>query len=251
MSSRIRSRAWFFTLDNANISMVAQICNIFGNLEYVFQLEKADSGMIHFQGVVRYKNPVECWPNLKAHWERCRNWRKAIIYCSKVETRIDGPWTNLKNLKFRKTIKDPLRGVKPYVWQKEILEIIKNEPDNRKIFWYYESEGNSGKSTLCKHIVMNYNACLLGGNCKDNFCAIKIFIEKKDMDIVVFDIPRSQFNSISYKTIECVKNGMVFNSKYESGQLIFNSPHVIVMCNFPPDLSKLSRDRWVIKNILK
>lgn len=249
MSSRVKSRAWFFTLDNANLDMVEQLRLSFENLDYVFQLEKSESGMIHFQGVVRYPNPVANWPSVNAHWERCRNWRQAIKYCSKVNTRINGPWTNIKNLKFRKTIIDPLACVEKYEWQNEILDIIKSEPDNRKIYWYYDSVGGIGKSTLCKHIIMNYNAVLLGGNARDNFCALKTYNEERDIDIVLFDIPRCQFNKLSYKTIECVKNGIVFNSKYESGQLLFNPPHVIVMCNFEPDMSMLSEDRWHIRKL--
>ena len=28
----------------------------------------------------------------KFHWEICHSWKKALLYCSKSDTRIDGPW---------------------------------------------------------------------------------------------------------------------------------------------------------------
>lgn len=244
-----RSRSWFFTWNNPPENSWAQIKETFDllGIEYVFQLEKAEQ--VHFQGVVRYKNPVEKWPNLPCHWERCRNWRQAIKYCSKVDTRIDGPWTNLENLKFRKTIIDPLAGKELKDFQKKILEIIKNPVDDRKIYWFWEPEGNSGKSTLAKHIVMNYNAVLLGSGTKDCLCCLKLYMEEKDVDVVIFDIPRCRFNDISYEVIESVKNGMLFSGKYESGFITFNPPHVVIFANYPPDIQFLSEDRWVVEKI--
>ncbi len=229
--------------------MVDQLQLDFENLDYIFQLEKGENGMIHFQGVIRYKNLRANWPDVEAHWERCRNWRASVKYCSKRDTRIAGPWTNLKNVKFRKSVRDPLDGLTLRNFQKEILEIIKSEPDDRKIYWFWESEGNSGKSTLCKHIIMTRNAVLLNGNSKDCFCCLKKFDENRDIDIVIFDIPRCQFNTISYKVIESVKNGMFFSGKYESDFITFNPPHVIVLCNFAPERGMLSEDRWVINYI--
>ena len=68
-------------------------------------------------------------------------------------------------------------------------------------------------------------------------------------NIVIFDVPRDNGNKVSYKSIESIKNGVIFSSKYESGYKIFNSPHVIVFANCEPEYSSLSSDRWVVKNI--
>jgi hypothetical protein len=56
-------------------------------------------------------------------------------------------------------------------------------------------------------------------------------------------------NKVSYSSIECIKNGMITNTKYETGFKVFNPPHVVVFSNFPPDEEKLSADRWNIKEI--
>ncbi len=256
MTKRIRSRAWKFTVNNVDICDRAQLQLDLESkgLEYVFQMEKGENtGMIHFQGVCRYENPRDNWPNIKGcHWGRCRNWKFQKGYCSKRNTRISGPWTNIKNLIVRKSLIDPMEGLELRKFQLEIMEILEcgKNPDNRKIHWFWELEGNSGKSSLAKHIIMTRNAVLLGGSSKDAFCCLSKYNETKDIDIVIFDIPRCSFNRISYKTIESVKNGMVFSPKYESNFIVFNPPHVVVLCNFPPDRTMLSADRWDVRNIV-
>lgn len=247
-----RSAVWFFTVDNADESMWTKFSESLldcGIKDYVFQLEKSPSGLVHFQGVCRYSNPRESWPNIEAHWERCRNWRQAVKYCTKVDTRIAGPWTNIAGLTWRKTILDPMSGKTPRSFQRKVLNIIKGEVDERKIYWFWDPDGNTGKSTLAKHLVMNYNTVLLGSGTKDCLCCLKLYMEDKDVDIVVFDIPRVRYNDISYEVIESVKNGMLFSGKYESGFITFNVPHVIVFANYPPDRGCLSEDRWVVKKI--
>jgi hypothetical protein len=49
--------------------------------------------------------------------------------------------------------------------------------------------------------------------------------------------------------MENVKDGLFFSTKYESGMVRYNPPHVIVFANVPPDVTKMSADRWVIKEI--
>jgi hypothetical protein len=45
---------------------------------------------------------------------------------------------------------------------------------------------------------------------------------------------------------------MICNTKYETGVKVFNSPHIFVFANFPPDKpDELSNDRWIIKELLK
>lgn len=68
--------------------------------------------------------------------------------------------------------------------------------------------------------------------------------------MAIFDYTRSQEEYISYEALEAVKNGIFYNNKYESGMVVYNTPHVIVLSNFRPDLSKLSADRWRIKEVV-
>ena len=75
----------------------------------------------------------------------------------------------------------------------------------------------------------------------------------QDMDTcncVMFVLPRTNKGQISYASLESIKNGMVCNTKYDTGVKIFNSPHVFVFANFPPDdESLLSGDRWHIQEL--
>lgn len=74
-----------------------------------------------------------------------------------------------------------------------------------------------------------------------------------DMDkcnCIMFDIPRANRGSISYASLESIKNGLICNTKYETGSKVFNPPHIIIFANFPPDKAdKLSKDRWKITNL--
>lgn len=254
MTSRTnRSRAWFFTVDNVGIGDAAQFeLNLrnTGISDYVFQLERAESGMIHFQGVCRFDNPRENWPDIQCHWERCRNWRAAVKYCTKVDTRIGGPWTNIEGLRFRKTIQDPLLGLELYSWQKDILTMLEKTPDDRKVYWYWDRTGNSGKTSLAKHICLRYKSAIyLNGCSRDVLCAISKQLEERDVDIAIFGLSRQDYNQISYKSLEILKDGIGFSGKYESGMFMCGAMHVIVFANFPPILSHLSIDRWQIVNI--
>ncbi len=54
---------------------------------------------------------------------------------------------------------------------------------------------------------------------------------------------------INYEIIESVKNGIIYNTKYECEMRVYAIPHVIVFSNEMPDETKLSRDRWNIQEI--
>jgi len=65
------------------------------------------------------------------------------------------------------------------------------------------------------------------------------------------DIPRCGFASVSYRAIENCKNGSIFNKKYETGQIMFLPPHIIIFANSAPDLSMMSTDRWHVVELSK
>ncbi len=59
---------------------------------------------------------------------------------------------------------------------------------------------------------------------------------------VIFDLSRSQMDHINYEIIESVKNGIIYNTKYQCEMRVYEIPHVIVFRNEMPDQMKLSRD---------
>ena len=65
---------------------------------------------------------------------------------------------------------------------------------------------------------------------------------------IMIDIPRNHKNHVSYSAIECILNGMITNTKFETGVKVFNPPHLVVFSNFYPEKGEdiLSDDRWDI-----
>lgn len=223
-----------------------------GSTVYCFQKEEGACGTPHFQGCFQLKSAsyfpivvkiVEGW-----HLEPCKDWNASLLYCSKDESRIGGPWI------FGTELPEP--PVAPYVfkldtlrpWQVEVLDLLKTDPDDRKIHWYYDPVGGMGKTSLAKHIVCNLSpAIYVQGKSADIKSAIAV--TKKKPRIVLFGLPRSLEDFVSYEAIESCKDGIFFSGKYESGMVIFKPPHVIIFANFLPDKEKLSADRWEIHNM--
>ncbi len=256
LTSKMRYRNLFFTFNNYELKDIDQMTSDFkgAGAEYLFQEEIGKGGTKHLQGVAFFKQKKSFKQlkefNPKIHWEKLRNKKAGIEYCRKTETRNGKQFTNMK---LRKSIKDPLcefirdNTLKPY--QKEILNRIKNKPDDRKIYWFWDEAGNIGKTVLAKHICMNYNALYVTGKCADIKYGVVDFIKNKDLDICLFGLPRTYEEYVSYEAIESIKDGIFYSGKYESGMVIFNTPHIIILANFPPNTEKLSKDRWVIKEI--
>ncbi len=244
-----RYRNWIFTLNNYTIDNIKSLENIkFCN--YIFQPEIGESGTPHLQGCLLYKESKsftqlkQSFPGM--HIEPMKYKRKAIEYCMKLETKAGPRHTNIQKYK---EIYDTLNDHTPYTWQQNIIDIVKGSPDPRKIHWIWEPCGNRGKTILCKHLVLKYNAIIVGGKCRDAMYAIcKRLEDNKPVNIVIFDIPRSSQGRLSYPTLEKIKDGLFFSSKYESGMICINIPHVIVFSNCEPQIELLSTDRW---NIIK
>lgn len=238
-------KRWCFTWNNYKQSDIDLLINFFknGSNKYIIGEEIGeDKKTPHLQGYVHFESrcrPLELkdLPK-KIHWEKCKGTEEENInYCSK-----DGKYhTNLK-------VKKPLKILKEdqlYDWQKEIVDIVKTDPDDRSVYWFWEPNGNIGKTQLCKYICHNFGACIVEGKKNDIlFCAAE-----NDADCYIFDFERSMETFISYSAIEKIKNGFYMCSKYESKPIIRNSPHIICFANFQPDLAKLSSDRWKVKKI--
>lgn len=153
------------------------------------------------------------------------------------------------NMKYKR--KKPLKLITElFEWQKKIIELIKTEPDDRTIHWYWNKEGNIGKTQLCKYLIAHHQAMIIAGDLKSIGNMLHNYQEQYSgyPDIVVMNIPRECIK-ISYKGLESIKDGLVINTKYECAQHVFNSPHLIVFANERPEKEKLSKDRWKITEI--
>lgn len=248
-SSRITaSKYWTFTLNNPTEDEVnelyKQVCLVC--LDYRVQEERGESGTEHLQGYLQSKKPIrptETFSNKRIHWEKARSPRHAREYCCKEESA-----TGRYVLDSIPTL-DLIQPTAP--WMLEILAIVKEKADYRTIHWYWDSIGNTGKSAFTKYLCAKYGALCVSGKSSDCKYAIVKYKEEKENypSIIIFDIPRTNIDYLNYEAIESIKNGCFFSGKYESGQVIMNSPHVIIFANSKPDTHKLSTDRWHIVEI--
>lgn len=145
----------------------------------------------------------------------------------------------------------------PRPFQRDIIEIAKNPIwEDRLIYWFYESMGNTGKTKLAEYLHIFHGAVITGGRAEDMKHAVSRWqqIVKADPTIIIIDMARSDsFNETSAKGIESIKNGLFFDGKYESAMLhAVKKPHVFVFSNESPEKYQqyFSRDRWKIYEIV-
>lgn len=133
-------------------------------------------------------------------------------------------------------------------WQSELLTLVDSTPDDRTIEFYVDPDGNTGKTYMCTYLMTKHPArvqYLRIGKRDDLAFAIEC-----TKDVFLFDVPRSQMEFLQYSVLEMLKDRMIFSPKYQSMTKVLSStPHVIVFSNEPPDDSKLSADRYIIKYI--
>jgi len=127
--------------------------------------------------------------------------------------------------------------------QTKILEILDNKVDNREVNWIYDEDGNTGKSYLSKYIQLTRPTYYITGGKQND-----ILYGYDGEQNVIIDLARTYADNIEhiYTIIENLKNGQYLSTKYETRQKLFDIPHIIVMANFKPDTTKLSKDRWNI-----
>lgn len=244
-----KRRDYFFTWNNPDISGEQLAQNLEELCEkFIFQYERGEEGTPHFQGIIKFKN-AHSFSSVKKmfpkwHTEKPRKEKNCVNYCQKSETQIEGPWAKGFRIISRPRIISVLRD-----WQKMLLDIVDNDDSDRSIHWVVDFSGNNGKTALAKYLCVTRGALYVTGKSADVKFGVAEHLEKNDCKLVIFDLSRSQENYVSYQAIEEIKNGIFFNTKYESKMVIFDSPKIIVFANFSPDLHALSRDRWFIWNL--
>jgi len=242
---------WCFTWNNYQENDIEILETYFRHFcfKFCFQEETGENGTRHLQGVMSLKKRAR-WNEFGLpkciHWEGCKHVTKSYEYCSKTETRTG------KIFAFNYVIPKELKLLKPEnfnQWQKDILDIFRNEPDDRKVYWFWSKNGGVGKSAFAKYLVAKENCLFFEEGKKADIMHLIFTCDASRLDKIVIDVPRANGNSISYKSVESIKNGLIYSSKYEGGYKLFNPPHLIVFANMPPQEDQLSADRWVIRNI--
>lgn len=139
-------------------------------------------------------------------------------------------------------VEGPLRP-----WQSNLNDRVSELADDRTIMFVVDETGNSGKSWLMSYwLSWRPGTQFLSVGKRDDIA----FAIDPCNDLFVFDIPRGSMDYLQYGILEGLKNKLVFSPKYVSTMKRLNTtPHVVVMCNERPDMTKLSRDRYKIINL--
>lgn len=130
-------------------------------------------------------------------------------------------------------------------WQSNLADILRGEPEPRKIIFYIDPQGNAGKSFFIRYWASHYpdeTLVLIRGAQK------QMFYNYDGQRYVFFDLTRSEdpeHQQLPYQAIETIKNGFRPTSMYGKRSQFFSIPHLVVMMNENPDETKLSRDRYM------
>lgn len=255
---------WDFTLhandlytktDNAKLQKhLNDICK-----KGFFQLEEGEkTGKLHFQGRVSLKDRRRKTEIIKLatttflrgiHWSPTTNENKGNYdYVTKNFTRINGPWDIKEKPDYIPRQVREISSLRPF--QQKIVDNA-GVWDTRHINLVYCPTGNVGKSRLVGYL----RAYKIGR-------PLPPVNDFKDVMRMVMDMPTSQLYLIDmpramkkdklgglYSAIETIKDGYAYDDRYHFQEKVFDCPNIWVFTNTLPDLTLLSKDRWVIWSI--
>lgn len=240
------AKQWCFTFNNYDETDIVPMCQKFqaSAKKWLFSREIGESGTPHLQGCVEFSKklrPLSLGLPRQIHWEKSKGtWDQNVTYCLK-----DGGEKWLGGFKPKRPLKKLPCEVQLYPWQQSLMNLLAGEPDDRDIFWIWESTGRTGKTTFLKWLMRFHEAIPLEGKKNDILhCAAE-----HESELYVYDMERSLEQFVSYASIEKIKNGSYMSGKYEGAVVDRNPPHLVIFANFPPEMSKLSLDRWQVYEI--
>lgn len=247
------SKYWCFTLPNYTEKELNEIVTFFKkdqNSKFIIGKEICpETKTPHLQGfvIMSKKSRLEenKTLNKRIHWEiKSKNStiEDNINYCSKED----------KNpILYRFVVAPEIQILKYdelYIWQKKLLKKLLELPDDRTIHWYWEPEGKIGKTQFARYVSFHHGALYLNGKKADILfnCANEMYAP-----IYILGLSRNCEGHVSYDSLECLKDGIYMSGKYESKTILRPYSHIVVFANFPPEIDKLSKDRWDVVQIPK
>lgn len=205
-----------------------------------------DTGRPHLQGYFNLKKKkrlteIQNKPLTWSYLDPCY----ATDYANNKYCTKDGD--DIFNHPFKRKPVKIITNLRPF--QHSLLEMIGREPNDRLITWIYDGQGSSGKTQFCKYLIEKNNACYItSGKKSDIINMVYNYIQNKDLELVILNIPRDE-RRIDYIALEEIKDGIISNTKYETGTILTNSPHLLIFSNILPDTSRMTNDRWNIFTI--
>lgn len=236
------SRAKLQERDLDGFEKVGQLFENLGADRYVIGEEVGENGYKHYQCRVVFKSEKD-WAHLKSVFAGVGSITPSHVrdfkYCEK-EGKFYRSWEKVLN-KFADL---NLLG-----WQGMAVADL-SEQNDRQITVIVDPEGNNGKSWLTKYLVCNRicNLVPVLGDYKD---MMRICMAKAGTGYVI-DMERTQNPAKAtglWRAIESVKNGYLFEDRYNFRDMWIEPPKVLVLTNDNPPIETLSADRWRIYGI--
>lgn len=210
------------------------------------------TGTPHIQGWIDFGKDNKARPSTlklpqQISWRNMRGSpEQNDIYCSKADSYV--AWgACLKARPFKIEIELSF-------WMKKLLDVLKEPPDSRSIYWIWEPIGKAGKTSFQKWYEVNNrgDVLILSGKAHDMKNGIVKFKEDNGCvpRTIMCNVPRStEERFISWQGMEEIKDMLFYSGKYEGGMVNDKPPHFIMFANWEPDTSHMSGDRWNIVRI--
>lgn len=153
---------------------------------------------------------------------------------------------DIESKRLKTDIKDSSYVFKP--WQQLLCLLLKKQTD-RQIYFVYDIHGNVGKTWLAKWLISNQNFLFVEGKTGNH--DLGPLILKHRPNGIVYNIPRSCRKDdgelmVSYSSLESIKDGLMFTTKYQGFSGLIGSKLLLVLANQPPDKNQLSLDRFKV-----
>jgi hypothetical protein len=132
-------------------------------------------------------------------------------------------------------------------WQQKVNNILKLPANPRSIMFVVDRQGNAGKSWFADYFKSLHENVQILEMGKKADVALAVNPETR---VFFFDLTRETTEFMNYSVLESLKNGRIFSPKYESSMVyLAHVPHVVVLTNQCPDMTKLSADRYCIIDV--
>lgn len=140
----------------------------------------------------------------------------------------------------------------PNAWQSFLKSELDQPADARRVYWVYDSDGNSGKSTFARWIASQRDTYFTSVAAAD-----RNYFAYDGQGLVIYDIPRTIDDpngdrgaaKFPYQQLEKFKDGNLPAGMFGSAPKHFPCPHVCVFANFEPIVDRLTHDRWFIVDL--
>ena len=133
-------------------------------------------------------------------------------------------------------------------WQIKLRNILLSKPDDRSIYWYWDTNGNVAESDFVRYMMINHHVICLNGRCS-NLTKTVYKIRKKngyDPEIIIIYATKYGRKDINYDDIERLKNG-VFDYKLKT--VTMNYPNIVVLAYKKTDYGLSSEYLWQVVDL--